>query len=323
MTRIRLDDQFFEIEPNETVLDTLLRNNQQVPYGCRAGVCQSCLMRCLDEMPVPVTSQTGLKDNLQKQNYFLPCICTPQHTMSMRLPKTENVWLDGEVVDKYPLSNNVILLKLQSKQPLDFFVGQFVNLRNESGVIRSYSIAIIPNAEHTLVFHIRVLPDGQFSRWVADELHIGMSLHFSFAQGDCHYKEGNRDQPLLLIGTGTGLAPLYGIIRDALDNHHHSGDIHLFHGSRDAVGLYFENKLHDLAQVHTNFYYTPCVSGGNSDPSKYTQGRANQIALAKFNQLRGWRVYLCGQPDMVLQTKKMAYLQGVSLKEINADAFIS
>jgi NAD(P)H-flavin reductase len=53
------------------------------------------------------------------------------------------------------------------------------------------------------------------------------------------------------------------------------------------------------------------------------KGRANQIALEKFSQLNGWRVYLCGQPDMVLQTKKMAYLQGASLKDIYADAFLS
>jgi hypothetical protein len=34
-------------------------------------------------------------------------------------------------------------------------------------------------------------------------------------------------------------------------------------------------------------------------------------------------VYLCGQSDMVLQSKRMAYLQGAALKEIFADAFLS
>ena len=323
MTRITFDDQFFETEPSETVLQTLLRHNMQVPYGCRAGVCQSCLMRCLDETPVPATSQMGLKASQQKENYFLPCICLSENDMSVILPHADDVWLDGQVVDKYALSSNVMLLKIQSKEPLAFFAGQFVNLRNKAGVTRSYSIATIPNASHTLIFHIRILPHGQFSRWVADEVAIGMSLNFSQAQGSCHYIEGKSEQPLLLIGTGTGLAPLYGIIRDALENHHHSGDIHLFHGSRDATGLYFESKLHDMAKNHTNFHYTPCVSGENSDQTIYMKGRANQIALEKFSQLNGWRVYLCGQPDMVLQTKKMAYLQGASLKDIYADAFLS
>jgi NAD(P)H-flavin reductase/ferredoxin len=322
MTRIKFDNQIFETENDETVLHTLLRNNQQVPYGCKAGACQCCLMRRLDDLPPPAKSQIGLKDTQQKQNYFLPCVCVPENDMSVVLPNQESMWLEGEVVDKCALSENIILIKLKSKEPLAFFAGQFVNLKNEAGVIRSYSIANISNPTHELEFHIRILPNGQFSRFVADELEIGMLLSFSHAQGSCHYLEGKSKQPLLLIGTGTGLAPLYGIIRDALENHNHSGEIHLFHGSRDASGLYFGNELCELEEHHSNFHYTPCLSG-EVKSRKYTKGRANQIALEKFIKLDGWRVYLCGQPDMVLQAKKMAYLQGASLKEIYADAFLS
>lgn len=321
MTRIKFDEQTFETENAETVLHTLLRNNVQVSYGCQAGVCQSCLMRSLDNAP-PEKSQIGLKDTQQKQNYFLPCVCVPENDMTVVLPNQKSAWFEGEVVDKCALSENIILIKLKSKEPLAFFAGQFVNLKNEAGVIRSYSIANIPNPSHALIFHIRILPNGQFSRFVADKLEIGMPLSFSHAQGSCHYLEGKTEQPLLLIGTGTGLAPLYGIIRDALENHQHSGDIHLFHGSRDASGLYFEDKLRQMEKNHSNFHYTPCLSGANVS-EKYTQGRANQIALEKFPKLNGWRVYLCGQPEMVLHSKRAAYLQGASLKDISVDAFAS
>ncbi len=320
MTRIKFNEQTFETENNETILHTLLRNNVQVPYGCKAGVCQSCLMRSLDNAP-PSASQVGLKDTQQKQNYFLSCICQPENDMTVVLPNAESVWLEAEVIEKIELSSNVVFLKLKSKEPLAFFAGQFVNLRRNDGVIRSYSIANTPNGEHELEFHIRILPNGQFSRWVADELEVGMSLSFSHAQGNCHYVEGQAEQLLLLIGTGTGLAPLYGIIRDAL-SHKHQGEIHLFHGSRDESGLYLEEKLTALTQKHPNFHYIPCLSGADVS-GKYTLGRANQIALEKFPKLNGWRVYLCGQPEMVLHSKRAAYLQGASLKEIYADAFAS
>lgn len=321
MTRIKFDEQTFETEGTETILNTLLRNNIQVPYGCRAGVCQSCLMRSLDNPP-PEKSQVGLKDTQQKQNYFLACLCEPEKDMSVVLPNAEVPWLESEVIEKRELSTNVIFLKLKSKEPLAFFAGQFVNLRRNDGVIRSYSIANIHNGEHELEFHIRILPNGQFSRWVSDELQVGMPLSFSHAQGDCHYVEGNTEQSLLLIGTGTGLAPLYGILRDALLTHKHQGEIHLFHGSRDASGLYLEEKLMALTQKYPNFHYTPCLSG-EVNSEKYTKGRANEIALQTFPKLNGWRVYLCGQPEMVLHSKRAAYLQGASLKEIYADAFAS
>jgi NAD(P)H-flavin reductase/ferredoxin len=321
MTRIKFGEQFFEAENNETVLNTLLRNNMQVPYGCKAGVCQCCLMRSLDNAP-PEKSQVGLKDTQQKQNYFLACLCETEDDMTVALLNNETSWLDAEVIEKTDLSTNVILLKIKAKEPLAFIAGQFVNLRRNDGVIRSYSIANSPNSEHELAFHIRILPNGKFSRWVADELTIGMPLSFSHAQGDCHYVAGQNEQPLLLIGTGTGLAPLYGILLDALSMHNHQGEIHLFHGSRDASGLYLEEKLIALTQKYSNFHYTACLSGEVHD-KKYTPGRANDIALQKVPNTTGWRVYLCGQPEMVLHSKRAAYLQGASLKEIYADAFLS
>ena len=321
MTRIKFDEQTFVAENNESVLNTLLRNNVQVPYGCKAGACQSCLMRSLDNAP-PATSQIGLKDTQQKQNYFLACMCTPENDMSIVLPNTESQWLEANVVEKQDLSTNVIFLKIKSKEPLAFFAGQFVNLRNTHGVIRSYSIANSHNGEYELEFHIRILPNGKFGRWVTDEVEVGTPLSLSHAQGSSHYLEGKPEQSLLLIGTGTGLAPLYGILRDALSTHKHQGEIHLFHGSRDASGLYLEEKLTAFTQKYPNFHYTRCLSGEVND-EKYTKGRANEIALKQFPKLDGWRVYLCGQPEMVLHTKRAAYLQGASLKEIFVDAFSS
>ncbi|MEN9595964.1 MAG: hypothetical protein RL236_398 [Pseudomonadota bacterium] len=320
MARIKFKDQTVIAENNETVLQSLLRSNIQVPYGCQQGVCQSCLMRSLDNTP-PSSSQTGLKETQQKQNYFLPCICLPENDMTVALPNAQKTWLEAEVIEKKALSINVILLKIKSKEPFTFFAGQFVNLRNND-VIRSYSIANTPNLSHELAFHIRILPDGKFSRFVADDLEIGMPLSFSHAQGSCHYLEGKSEQPLLLIGTGTGLAPLYGILKDALLTHKHQGEIHLFHGSRDESGLYLEEKLTALTQNYPNFHYTPCLSGEVNN-EKYTKGRANEIALKQFPKLKDWSVYLCGQPEMVLQTKRATYLLGASLKDIYIDAFSS
>ena len=319
MTRIKFDNQTFTNQNDETVLDTLLHNNVQVPYGCKQGVCFSCLMRSLDNAP-PASSQVGLKDTQQKQNYFLSCLCKPENDMTVVLPNAESVWLDAEVIEKRNLSANVIFLKLKSKDPLAFFAGQFVNLRRDDGVMRSYSIANIHNPNHELEFHIRILPNGQFSRWVADELQIGMPLTFSHAQGSCHYIEGKEEQPLLLIGTGTGLAPLYGIIRDALAYKHH-GEIHLYHGSRDESGLYILEKLLELTKKYPNFHYTPCLSSSTNSSTDFAHGRVHEIALKECAKLDGWRVYLCGQPEMVKQAKKMAYLQGAALNSIYSDPF--
>jgi ferredoxin-NADP reductase len=80
--------------------------------------------------------------------------------------------------------------------------------------------------------------------------------------------------------------------------------------------------MRQLAQQHQNFHYTPCLSG-NQVPEGFASGRANEMALAAIADLKGWRVFLCGHPDMVNQMKKQAFLKGASMADIYADAFVS
>jgi hypothetical protein len=42
-----------------------------------------------------------------------------------------------------------------------------------------------------------------------------------------------------------------------------------------------------------------------------------------MNEWQGWRVFLCGHPDMVSSMKMEAFMQGVSMKDIYTDAFVA
>jgi NAD(P)H-flavin reductase len=276
------------------------------------------MMRSLDNPP-PVLAQSGLKDTLQKQNYFLACICHPEQNMTVALPNQQGASIEANVIKKQLLTPDIVHLVLEYQTRFNFFAGQFVNLKRSDGLTRSYSIANIPQHENILEFHIRRLPNGQFSSWVHDELELGASITISEAQGSCHYLPGRAEQPLMLVGTGSGLAPLYGIVIDALAQDH-SGPIHLFHGSRDLNGLYFIDEMRELAAEFENFHYTPCLSGAGVD-SDHVRGRAHDIALSSTETLSGWRVFLCGHPEMVNQTKKMAFMKGASMGDIYTDAF--
>lgn len=318
MRSITIGESTFSCQPDETVLETLLRENVRVPNGCRQGLCQACLMRSLDNSP-PVSAQKGLKDTLQKQGYFLACICHPEQDMTVALPNQQGASIEAKVVKKQLLTPDIIHLVVACQAPFNFFAGQFVNLKRPDGLTRSYSIANIPHHQNILEFHIRRLPNGQFSSWVHDELELGAQLTLSEAQGSCHYLSGRSEQPLMLIGTGSGLAPLYGIIADALAQNH-SGPIHLFHGSRDLNGLYFIDEMRELAEKFDNFYYTPCLSG-NDIESDHVRGRAHDVALSTIESLSGWRVFLCGHPEMINQSKRMAFMKGASMADIYVDAF--
>jgi NAD(P)H-flavin reductase/ferredoxin len=316
--KITLDDRDIFCHEEETVLDALLRENIDIPHACREGACQSCMIRSLKGAP-PAAAQNGLKDVLRHQNHFLACLCYPQQDMVLSLSTPADFFTEATVVGKELLNAETLLLTLQCKELLDYYAGQFVNLKRADGLVRSYSIANNRIHANKLTFHIRRLAGGRFSEWAHQELNIGDSIAVSDPKGLCYYLPSAPEQSMLLIGTGSGLAPLAGIISEAL-HHGHTGPIHLYHGSREMDGLYWIEEMQQLARQYPNFHYTACVSRGDA-PEGVAKGRANDVAVTALPSLKGWRVYLCGHPDMVNQTKRQVYLKGAAFQDIYADAF--
>jgi NAD(P)H-flavin reductase/ferredoxin len=319
MTKITVEKNSYSCRPGETVLDVLVRENINISYACRKGSCHSCLVRSPGTTPPPA-SQTGLKDTLKAQNYFLACQCHPEQDMTVKLPDQSEFYSSGTVIVHQMLNRNTLLLVIAFKDAFEFKAGQFVNLQRPDGLTRSYSIANIPQEDNVLEFHIRRLPGGSFSEWLHEEVAVGDKIAVSEPRGHCFYLPDRRDQGILLVGTGTGLAPLAGILTDAL-SHGHSGPIHLFHGSREVEDLYRIDEMRSLAEQHPNFRYTPCLSGPHA-PEGFARGRANEVAMSSIIDLKGWRVFLCGHPDMVSQTKRQAFLKGASTADIYVDAFV-
>lgn len=318
MSKIVFEGQEYLSEPGETVLDCLTRHNVSVDYGCRSGVCQSCMMVAVDGDPSEA-SQAGLKDTLKAKNYFLICSCVPEGNITIDRPNAAETRFDTLVLSREPLAADVIRLRLARPERYDYVPGQFLTLYNDQGVGRSYSLASVPQLDDALELHIRVVADGQVSGWAA-QLNPGDQVSIGGAAGDCSYIAGDPQQPLLLVGTGTGLAPLLGIARDAL-RQGHQGPIHLYHGSSSAEGLYLTTTLSDMDREHEQFHYHPCVSRGEPS-SGLAAGRATDVALADFPDLSGWRVYLCGKEEMVKGMQKKVFLAGASMKDIYADAFV-
>jgi NAD(P)H-flavin reductase/ferredoxin len=318
--KIRLDNQEILCHAGESVLDALLREQIDIPYACNEGACQSCMIRSLAGAP-PAKAQQGLKDILQHQQYFLACLCYPHQDMHISLNSPASNFTAAIVIDKQLLNPETLLLSLQLQAPMDFYAGQFVNLKRADGLMRSYSIANNRINAQKLTFHIRRLAGGRFSEWAHQDLNIGDVIAVSDPQGLCYYLPNKPQQNLLLIGTGSGLAPLAGIISEALHHGHH-GQIHLYHGSREIDGLYWIAEMQQLAYQYPNFHYTACVSrAGESVPEGIVQGRANDLAFTAIKNLKDWRVFLCGHPEMVKQSKRQAYLNGAGLQDIHADAF--
>ncbi|HEY5602641.1 MAG TPA: FAD-binding oxidoreductase [Gammaproteobacteria bacterium] len=316
---IRYDQEIYQTELNESVLDCLLRHGIVPPHSCRSGLCQTCMMRAVKGKPTEV-SQQGLKEALVSQNFFLPCACVPQEDMEIVLPDTRLFRKETYVIGKTLLSANVLRLRLAIPDNYQYLAGQYTTLFKNQSLGRCYSLASVPGVDDFLEFHIKLLPGGQISQWLHHEVATGSSITISEAVGNCIYLDRYQQRPMALIGTGTGLAPLTGIMRDALHKGH-QGEIRIYHGVKTRHDLYLHETLVQLAQTHGNVRYFPCVS---REPvtSPFYEGRASELAMNDIGKFAGWCVYLCGNPDMVNTTKRNAFLAGASFQDICADPFI-
>lgn len=318
MAAIRFEHKTYQTRNGETVLDTLLGAGISVPHACRSGSCQTCLMRATKGSP-PATAQKGLKQTRRALNFFLACVCTPEMDMEVTLADDLPSPVTARVITIETLARDVLELTLTTDLTLNYRPGQFIHIKTPTGLIRSYSLASVPEEDDCLRLHIRRVPGGQVSGWIHEHLKPGDTLTVQGPMGDCFYCSVTPSQALMLIGTGTGLAPLYGIVRDAL-RQGHTGPIHLFHGSHAPEGVYLQQSLHELASRHPQVQYTPCLSGPDI-PTGFTQGRVHEVALSRFSNLSGWRVFLCGHPGMVEQARMMAFIKGAAFEDIHADPF--
>ena len=160
------------------------------------------------------------------------------------------------------------------------------------------------------------------SLWLENQATRGDMLTLRGPAGNCFYtSDDGYDYPIVLAGTGTGLAPLYGILNRALECGH-KGRIYLYHGALQAEDLYYIDELQALSEQHDLFDYVPCVLNGQ-DNNFYKAGNIEDIVMKALPKNKAQtRLFLCGAPDMVNSLKKKAFLSGLASKHIYADAFL-
>lgn len=316
MAKLLFEDQTIEINPDESVLDALTRAGNVIPFGCRAGVCQSCMLKA-EQGTVPAASQAGLNGAQTGLNFFLSCQCHPDSDLTVC--RTDHAsMIDTKVISKDFVNDQVIRLRLQTE--LDYQAGQFVTLWKDESLGRSYSLASVPKQDDFLEFHIKVIPDGKFSQFLKNEVAEGDTIQLQGPLGECMYSVDDQNQSILLAAIGTGLAPVYGIARQALANGH-EGAINMLIAARDASNFYLVDELLDLAAKHSNFSVIFLSQTGEAEYAQ--QADVYDYAKQYYSELAGWRIYLCGADSFVRKMRKHSFLSGAKMANISADSFIA
>lgn len=320
MSSIIVNNQRYPVVPGSSVLDTLLAAGLGISYGCKSGACQACILRA-SSGEIPDEAQQGLKETLKAEGWFLACRCKPTGDLFIDLSEETQLKQTAYVVKKQPLSSRIMGVWLQPEQPISYRAGQYIVLWRDDSIARSYSLASLPDDEPYLELHVAYIDGGAVSGWVHNELQIGDQVQLQGPMGECFYVPGIPEQPILLVGTGTGLAPIYGVVRDALRNGH-TGPIHLFQGARTEDYLYYFDEVSALASKHDNLHYHPSIVQTETlHNAQVENGPIDQLVMHHLPKLNGWRIYLSGAPDIVNRLRKQSFLSGAAIKEIFTDPF--
>ena len=293
-----------ECRPDQPLLDAFLRGSVWMPNSCNQGTCGTCKLRVVSgEVDHGLSPEHTLTRAEREQGFALACQATPcSDTVVERLDTAPagTVHALRDVVGTVSAIEDVardtrrVLVTLDS--PLEFSAGQYVELRVPgTDHRRQYSMANTPGESKQLEFHIRRQPGGVATDgWVFGTLSVGERVEMAGPLGDFRL-DPEDEGPMILLGGGTGLAPLKSMVRQALTSAPDRA-IHLYHGVREESDLYDVDLFQEWERAYPGFRYVPCLS------DQSWSGRSGYVTDAfveDFDTCRGYSGYLCGPPAMV------------------------
>ena len=192
---------------------------------------------------------------------------------------------------------------------------------------RAYSIASPASQRDALDFYIVRVDQGKLtpSLWdlqPGDKLYMNPKIggHFTLPPA-----EQTHGKTLVMVGTGTGLAPFRSMYLTYRDDPQPRWDrFVLFDGCRMARDLGYFQELTNLTENDPRFFYIPTVTREPQDTSWAGQrGRVNTLLQPQtFLTLTGveldpdtCQVFLCGNPQMIDQVEADLTTRGFQTRD--------
>ena len=126
----------------------------------------------------------------------------------------------------------------------------------------------------------------------------------------------------VLIGGGSGIAPLRALIYEALIQNSVSHQMIFIYGARNEEDLCYSDEFEHLAKRFENFTYLPTLSS----PSPAWQGHSGYVQQLtrqhlNFDVFNSANFYLCGPAPMLAEVKSLLLSQHIEPQQIYIDSF--
>jgi CDP-4-dehydro-6-deoxyglucose reductase len=323
--------QVIFVEEGETILDAALRAGLNLPHSCKGGHCSSCRARIRGgSISYPRGRPLGLMADEERDGYVLLCqahAAAPDVSIEVReirppLPEVVVKSLPCRIERMHRLAPDVmaVFLRLPAHEEFHFVAGQYLDIMLPQNRRRSFSIASCPGRDELVELHIRKVASGEFTQQLFDGMKEKTLLRIEGPLGQFWFRRES-PRPALLIGGGTGYAPLRSMLRDLLE----VGDrrpLHLYWGAQSRRDLYEDEQVRALCAKYPNLRYTPVLSDPQADDSwTGRRGLVHAAALEDHRELQHLDVYASGPPAMVEAVRHEFTQRGLPAQQLFFDSF--
>ena len=315
----------FTVEQDETILDAAIRQGVNLPYGCRNGFCGDCRANLTaGRISYPNGQPPVMSDN--EGDICYACQATTASDITIEVTEiAQSQDIQTRImpckIDRIERLNEDVIrlyLKLPEGERLQFLAGQYLNFVLQDGSKRAFSIANAPHDDNFIELHIRHVSGGAFTDLLFNGMQEKTILRIEAPLGSYYLRETS-EKPIILMGGGTGFAPLKGIIEHAFQIGVRR-PMHLYWGVRSRADLYLPELPEQWASEYSNFTYTPVLSEPDSDWRGET-GWVHEAVVADYPDLSGHEVYMSGPPPMIQAGKDAFLAHGLSGEELYSDSF--
>ncbi|TGN95707.1 2Fe-2S iron-sulfur cluster-binding protein [Burkholderia sp. USMB20] len=311
-----------EVTSGDNLLDALRAHEIPISYSCMAGRCGTCRCTVVSGSAVTLGADaTGSR--VSGGQSVLACQATLVEDCVIEIPEVGEIVvypskiLKATVVGIEDLTHDIKRVRLALSKPFDFAPGQYATLQFTPEHIRPYSMANTANGQE-VEFHIRLVPGGRVTSYVAADLKPGDSVRLSGPLGTAYLRRKS-EAPVLCIAGGTGLAPILSILRGMAESPTNRL-VHVYFGVRSEADVYGTHWLEELRECLPGLrVHVVLASAAGQVP--YRTGMVTDAVDADWNALDGWRAYVAGAPALVDASYVLLRRKGVNPDRIHADAF--
>ena len=214
------------------------------------------------------------------------------------------------------------------RETFAYRAGQYVTLRAEVGdreLRRSYSLCSAPHENEWRVA-IKRVDGGMFSQWAHMLLRAGDMMDVLPPDGHFVYQpQPGRARHLLLLAAGSGITPVFSILKTALETEADS-QVTLVFGNRRVKDIIFREQIEDLRDRFLSRFQLLHTLSGEVQEAPIANGRIDGAKIANLvpgliNPQSIDEVYICGPGAMIEAAANACAATGMPAERIHKEIF--